>query len=387
MEFYYSCSECGKIYDIIPERMVCDICRAKQEPEKPLKGVLEVHFRQTTGEKTAGVHLDIHSLVPVEERYFPPIPVGNTPLWEPKNLRVKTGFPNLFIKDDTANPTGSYKDRASFLVAGFALKHKIKEIAVASTGNAASSMAGVGAAAGLKVTIFLPEFSPKAKMVQALQFGAKVNRVRGTYGEAYRLSLEYSQDRGILSRNTAYNPLTIEGKKSSSLEIFNQLGGKMPDYVFVPVGDGVILGGVYKGFEDLIQLGLTDRIPVIYAVQAEGSSAISRAKERGDFESPVKSTTLADSISVEVPANGYYALKKLNRHGGKCLIVSDSEILKAQKELSATTGLFAEPAAAASLAGFLKEKDKLRSDATVVLMITGTGLKDIESAMKALSIR
>jgi len=143
-------------------------------------------------------------------------------------------------------------------VAAFARKFNIREIAVASTGNAASSMAGVGAAAGLNITIFLPETAPKAKMIQSLQYGAKVIPVAGTYDDAFDLSLEYSNKFNVLSRNTAYNPLTIEGKKSAAIEIFQQLR-KAPDFVFVPTGDGVILSGIYKGFKDLLKIGLIEK--------------------------------------------------------------------------------------------------------------------------------
>ena len=194
-----------------------------------------------------------------------------------------------------------------------------------------------------------------------------------------------SRKNGSLSRNTAYNPLTIEGKKTVSLEIFLQLG-KAPDYVFVPTGDGVILGGVYKGFRDLKKLGLTEEIPKIFAVQAEGSSAISRALLKGSFAAPEPSKTIADSISVDVPRNGYYALRQLKENGGEGVTVTDSEILSAQHELASTAGLFAEPSSSAAYAGFLKVKEYLDASKTAVILITGHGLKDIETALKGVSL-
>jgi len=355
--------------------MLCPKCSQSQRPDEPLRGILEVmidgHFHYQP---------KMSDLLPVEAKYFPQIPVGNTPLWKPANLGRDLGFPNLYIKDDTHNLTGSLKDRASYLVAAFAKREKITAIALASTGNAASSMAGVGAAAGLEITIFLPETAPKAKMVQSLQYGAKVISVAGTYDDAFDLSLEYSRKYNILSRNTAYNPLTIEGKKTVALEIYHQLE-KVPDYVFVPTGDGVILGGMYKGFKDLLKFGIIEKIPTIVAVQAEGSNAIAKAFESGNF-TPISACTIADSISVGIPRNGYYALKQLRQYNGKCVTVTDEAILAAQKELSAKTGLFAETAAAASFAGFLKMQGEIDKDATVVLLVTGNGLKDIDSAMK-----
>jgi len=381
MKFSYLCSECGKEYQLKPELMVCGDCYSGQKDTEPLRGILEVKL-----EGSIDRDFDIHDLLPVEKEFFPSIPVGGTPLWEPRRIRSKSGIMQLFIKDDTLNPTGSLKDRASYLVAAFAIKHKIDKIVLASTGNAGSSMSGVGAAAGLKIKLFLPKSAPPAKMVQALQYGADVVRVDGNYDMAYDLSLEYSRKEGGMSRNTAYNPMTIEGKKTAALEIYMQLK-KAPDYLFVPVGDGVIISGIYKGFRDLKQLGLIEKIPVIYAVQAEGSCAIYRALKTGNFDNPVSSSTLADSIAVDIPRGGYYALKMLKSHGGKAIQVSDQEILKAQKELASLAGLFAEPAAAASYAGFLKEKDQLPVNAAVVLLVTGNGLKDIASARKALELK
>ncbi len=353
--------------------MLCSTCASGKIPGEPLRGVLEVRLRGSLeGPLTA------HALLPVEERFIPDIPVGNTPLWKSENLNARHGFPALYLKDDGLNPTGSLKDRASLLVAAFARMHGLKEVIVASTGNAGSSMAGVGASAGLRVKLFLPKTAPRAKMIQALQYGADVIMAEKNYDQAFELSLQYSRERGGLNRNTAYNPLTIEGKKTVSLEVYRQLE-IVPDYLFVSVGDGVILSGVYKGFRDLKQLGLIKKIPVIYAVQASGSSAINRALEKGVFE-PTPSKTVADSISVDVPSNGYLALKNLRQHHGRCILVDDDEILRAQKELSATCGLFCEPAAAAAFAGFLKEKGALQQNAVCVVLLTGNGLKDIQAA-------
>ena len=358
--------------------MLCPECSSTHKSGQPLNGVLEVELSGTLESN------DPLEFLPVEGQYFPAIPVGNTPLWQPENLQKKYGFPELYLKDDGVNPTGSLKDRASFLVAAFARKHGIREVVVASTGNAGSSMAGVGAAAGLKVRLFLPKTAPPAKMIQALQYGADLVLADKNYDQAFSLSLEYSKRRGGMNRNTAYNPMTIEGKKTVSIEIFKQLK-KAPDHVFVSVGDGVIMSGVYKGFRDLLQLGRIDKIPVVHAVQASGSDAICRAMESGDFdgqaESPVRAAkTVADSISVDTPSNGHLALKNLKAFGGHCFTVTDEEILCAQKELSSTCGLFSEPAAATAYAGFLKQKAALDSNETCVVLLTGNGLKDINSA-------
>lgn len=379
MKWLYRCPTCGAAYAIEPGRYLCDECGKKNKPGIPLEGVLECVWEKEADELPAGIPL------PVEAEYFPPLPVGETPLWQPSRLREALGTPNLYLKDDTCNPSGSYKDRASWLVAAFARKFGLKEIALASTGNAASSMACVGAAAGLKITVFLPASAPAAKRVQVLQYGAELREVQGTYDQAFDESLAYSAVTGVLSRNTAYNPLTIEGKKTASFEIARDLG-TAPDHVFVPTGDGVILAGVIKGFEDLLRLGLTAKMPTFWAAQAEGSSAIARALATGSFEERA-SDTLADSISVDVPRNGSFVLAKLRKYGGKGVTVSDEEILAAQRMLSSMSGLFAEPSSACAFACYLKAMPVIPRDESVVVMLTGSGLKDIKSAAKAVGAR
>lgn len=373
MQFSYRCSVCSATYAIVPELTVCPACSRHQLKDQPLTGVLEVELHGSLDRP-----LTVGDLLPVEAFYFPPIPVGNTPLWEPGNLRRNMGFKRLFIKDDGANPTASFKDRASFLVSAAAKKFNIRDITLASTGNAGSSMAGIGAAAGQRITLFLPKSAPTAKLVQALQYGARVYRVDGNYDLAYDMSLEYSKRKGGMNRNTAYNPLTIEGKKTVSLELFLQLG-QAPDVVFVAVGDGCILSGVYKGFRDLRQLGLIPTIPRIIGVQAATSDALFRAWTTGIFDNR-STSTMADSICVDVPRNGIHALTQLRRFDGEMMTVTDSEIIAAQALLSSSTGLFAEPAGAAAFAGFSKAAAGLDPNALTVILSTGNGLKDSASA-------
>lgn len=386
MKWFFRCPECGSTYDIVPGRYLCDTCAQVQQPERPLAGVLEVEWE--------GAVADGVIPLPVEPKWFPLIPVGNTPLWAPERLRAQFGTPGLWLKDDTCNPSGSFKDRASYLVAAFARQHGVEEIVLASTGNAASSMAAVGAAAGLRIKVFLPASAPVAKRIQVLQYGAELVSVDGNYDKAYDLSLDYSQRSGALSRNTAYNPLTIEGKKTVAYEIVADLakaGAGVPAHVFVPVGDGVILAGIYRGFENLLKLGRLEKMPTVWACQAEGSSAIARAlnaphNTTDPFGPPIAATTLADSISVDVPRNGLHALGKLRKHAGRAVVVSDAEILSAQKTLASGAGLFGEPSSCAAFAGWLKVRDTLPPDVHSVVMITGSGLKDIASAARGLGL-
>ena len=404
MKWVYRCPACGATYSIEPGRYLCDVCGKKNKPGIPLEGVLECAWEGELepSEKSA---LSESIPLPVEAEFFPPLPVGETPLWAPERLRKTLDAPGLWLKDDTCNPSGSYKDRASWLVAAFARKFGIEEIALASTGNAASSMACVGAAAGIKVTVFLPRSAPAAKRIQVLQYGADLREVDGTYDVAFDRSLEYSRETGVLSRNTAYNPLTIEGKKTASFEIASDLAravaarGRAPAYpaaagkapvakwlapgnVFVPTGDGVIISGVIKGFEDLLRLERIAKMPRFWVAQAEGSSAIVRALETGRFEVR-PSVTLADSISVDVPRNGSFALAKLRKYGGRGVTATDEEILSAQRMLSSMSGLFAEPSSACAFACWLKARSSIPKNESVVVMLTGSGLKDIKNAARA----
>jgi threonine synthase len=386
MQWHYRCATCGATYEILPGRYLCDTCARQQQTDRPLEGILEAEWDGDA--PSSGIPL------PIEPAWFPSIPVGNTPLWAPERLRRDFAAPKLWLKDDTCNPSGSFKDRASYLVAAFARKHGVKEVVLASTGNAASSMAAVGAAAGLAIKVFLPAAAPVAKRIQVLQYGAELIAVDGTYDQAFDLSLEYSNRTGSLSRNTAYNPLTIEGKKTVAFEIVDDLanaGAGAPGHVFVPTGDGVILAGVYRGFENLLKLGRIQKIPVVWACQADGSSAIARAltspSSANDPFGPAQSSkTVADSIAVDVPRNGLHALTKLKRYGGQAVTISDAEILAAQKTLSAGSGLFAEPSSSAAFAGWLKVRNRLAAEENCVVLITGSGLKDIKSAAQGLGL-
>jgi threonine synthase len=384
VKWSYRCPSCGAEYAIEPGRYLCGPCSAGNAPGRPLGGVLECAFDLEAARAAAAADPGFVPL-PVGRGHFPPLPVGGTPLWAPGRLRAELGFPGLWLKDDTCEPSGSYKDRASYLVAAFAREHGLGEVALASTGNAASSMACVGAAAGLKVTVFLPKSAPVAKRVQVLQYGAALREIDGNYDLAFDSCMDYTNRTGVLSRNTAYNPLTIEGKKTAAFEIVRELaraGSHSPDHVFVPTGDGVILSGLLRGFEDLLALGEIGRVPTVWAAQAEGSSAIARALEAGSWDFR-PSSTLADSISVDAPRNGPFALAKLKRHAGRGMVVSDTEILEAQLLGSSRAGLFAEPSSACALAAFIKARPLLDKGETAVVMLTGSGLKDIKNAAKA----
>ena len=384
-DFKYKCDICGQVYNIEKNLMLCPKCREDNIEGKPLKGILKVQLparlKNSVKDKEK---INIFDFLPVEEKYFPSISVGNTPLIEAKNIQNEYRIDNIYLKFDGTNPTGSFKDRASYLVSAFAKKNNVNEIVVASTGNAASSMAGIAAAAEQKAFIFMPESAPKAKLVQCLQYGAELIPIKGDYDKAFDLSLKFSQRTGFLNRNTAYNPMTIEGKKTVSFELNEQMLGKKIDYIFLPVGDGVVLSGVIKGFNDLKYLGIINKIPKIFGVQAENSSFIYDAFYNNVFNFNYKASTIADSISVNVARNGYTAVNDLKTIEGEMVLVSDEEIMFAQHRLSKMSGVFCEPSSAASFAGFLKLRENISKNKSIVLLLTGHGLKDIDTALKSI---
>lgn len=388
--FTYRCTDCGRDYSRDQVRYLCPECGQRYHPGIPLVGVLEVVYDyQAIRSAFQCERPDWNLFCPVEAEFHPPMAVGNTPLVKVQRLGDGLGLPRLWVKNDGLNPSGSLKDRASFLVAAEAKRLGEKRVVAASTGNAASALAVVCASAGLEALIFVPEKAPKGKLVQMVVAGAMVVPVKGTYDDAFRLSLEYTAQRGGLNRNTAYHPLTIEGKKTVGLELWAQLGFQAPDVVVVSVGDGVILGGVHKAFVDLQRAGFIETLPRLIGVQAEKSDAIHRYVQTGVYSDAPDPSTRADSISVVCPSNAHGARRAVLESKGLTLTVTDDEILDAQGLLARSTGIFTEPAGATAMAGLLKLQqgpDRLAAEARVVILATGHGLKDIESPLARIAI-
>jgi threonine synthase len=331
-------------------------------------------------------------LLPIKSlENIPPLRIGWTPLYKSRKPGIDNRTSNLYFKDDTRNPSASFKDRASAVALVSAVEAGADIITGASTGNAGSSMACLCASMGFPAVIFVPENAPVAKLVQMLMFGAKLFAVRGNYDDAFELCLKVSQEFGWVNRNTGYNPFTREGKKTCAYEICEQMNWQVPDRVFVPVGDGNIISGIGKGFRELLEIGFIDRIPKIMGVQSSRSNSVylsvKRKKEHPDRDLeiiPVNSTTVADSISVDLPRDGYLAARIIIESGGDAIEVTDEEILHAGKELAENEGLFCEPAASAGYAGVVKalKQGIVSPDETIVTVLTGSGLKDVKSAMK-----
>ena len=411
----FKCTVCGTEYGVGEVEYVC--------PRHGNEGILDVVYdyeriaRRTNPEKlTAAPIRSIWRylpLLPVDSRVAEPLArgtvlgsVGWTPLYPAPRLAAQLGLQHLWVKDDGREPTASFKDRASAIAVVKAREQGAEVITTASTGNAAAALAGLCAAVDQKNVIFVPKTAPQAKIAQLLVYGAKVLLVDGTYDDAFELCLQAAPQFGWYNRNTAYNPYMSEGKKTVAYEICEQLGiGKLGIgnwalgiehwelsighwAVFVPVGDGCIIGGGHKGFKDLLALGWIDEMPRIFGVQAAGSSPLVDAWERGlegwEME-PVAAHSVADSIVAGLPRDRIKALRAVRETGGAFLRVSDEEIVAAIPTLAQGVGVFAEPAAAAAYAGLVRavERGLIGSEDRVVVLSTGSGLKDIATAMKS----
>jgi len=390
--FFFECTECGAHHGEDPVQLVCPACAKHQEPGGVTRGVLEVvvdELPDAWPDAPFSSFDFLHRFLPLSsDDTLPPLAVGGTPLLEVERLGRELGLPRLWLKDDTRNPSGSTKDRASLLVVAKAIEYGYGTIAAASSGNAATALAAVAAAAGRDAVVFIPAAAPHAKLVQMQAYGPRVIRVDGSYDQAFELCLQACDRYGWYNRNTALNPFTTEGKKTAALEIAAQMRPEQPDVVVVPVGDGVILTGVAKGFADLERAGLIDHRPRLVAVQPEGAAAIARAARAGaeSVEPVPDAATVADSLNVQVPRNALQALRRIRESDGAAVTVPDDAIVAAIARLARTTGVFAEPAAAAALAGLKQALSEglIDHEERIVLMITGSGLKDIPAAARSM---
>lgn len=318
----------------------------------------------------------------------PHLAIGWTPLYRLPWLAASIGVAELWVKDDGLQPTASFKDRPSAVAVVRAGERRADVVTTASTGNAAAALAGMAASVGMPCVIFVPETAPEAKLSQVLNFGAVVMLVEGSYDEAFDLCVTVAGRMDWYSRNTGLNPFVTEGKKTAMLEIYEQLGGEMPDVVIVSVGDGSIIGGLHKGLRDLEALGWIDHMPRLIGVQAEGSRYLVDAFVEGEdvlTKPAAPADTIADSISAGLPRDRLKAMRAVRATDGAFLAVSDGAILAAIPALAQGAGVFAEPAAAAAYAGLLVAVDQgvVGPDDRVVVMSTGNGLKDVPTAIRA----
>lgn len=380
---YCKCVKCGREYPAAPDITTCE-CGGILDVIYDYDYIRTIFSRDDLTERDDPTMWRYRELLPIEDDTVPcGLTVGCSPMYRADNIAHQLGIGALYIKDDGINPTASLKDRASAMAVTKAIEAGYDTIACSSTGNAASSLAGNAARAGLKTYIFVPDRAPKGKIAQLMMFGANLTAVRGSYEQTFELSKEAIAKYGWYNRNAAINPYLSEGKKTVAHEICEQLGFKAPDYVAVSVGDGCTIAGVYKGLYDMYQVGFIDKIPRLISVQAEGCCPINTAVMTGDPWTPQEENTYADSIAVGVPRNADKAIKAILDSDGVPVNVTDDEIRAAQRFLAANAGVFGEPAGVTATAGLIKlcREGRLEPDATVVSIVTGNGLKDIESAI------
>lgn len=377
------CLHCEAEYPLESVAWFCPKCK--------LDGALDVEydygaaapvFAKAMGEKNRAFDMwRYRMLLPAGIEHAPKLHTGGTPLYQ---LPMR-GDGLVFIKDDSRNPSGSLKDRASALAVALARKQGADTIAAASTGNAAAALACMTAGSDLRCVIFAPTSAAREKLVQMKAYGAEVVQVNGGYDEAFSACLEACERNGWYNRSTGINSYMTEGKKTVAFEIFEQLDWTVPDRIFVPVGNGCIVGAVYKGFEELRRMGLTERMPQIMGAQAEGSDYMYRAWEQGvgPHHAECKAAkTSASSISVVLPRDRIKAFRAIEATCGQFIRVSDAEIFQRQIELARESGVFAEPGAVAAYAAAQKFGVAQR-DETSVILITGSGLKDVGGVLES----
>jgi threonine synthase len=367
-------------------------------PSCGITGILDVQYdysaiskrltRRSLAKRLEYSHWRYRELLPIrKDAVLPGLQVGWTPVVRADSLARHVGLKTLYLKDDGRNPSGSLKDRASSVGVVKAREKRQRIIACASTGNAASSLAGMAASLGLRSVIFVPERAPEPKVTQLLIFGATVLRVRGSYEDAFQMCQGACERWGWYNRNSAINPYLVEGKKTAGLEICEQLAWQVPDWVAVSVGDGCTIAGMWKAFHEMKTLRLIDRTPKMLGVQASGAAPVTESFRSGEPLKPIEPKTIADSIAVGVPRNWKKAVLAIRASAGTMFNVEDEEILEAMRSTGRLTGIFAEPAAATALAGVRRavEDGVIGRKESVLAVVTGNGLKDIRSAQSAVT--
>ncbi|HEY6421531.1 MAG TPA: threonine synthase [Candidatus Binataceae bacterium] len=382
------CRECGQEYPVSPLH-VCETCF----------GPLEVTYdyaKIRAAVSRAKIEARPHNLW----RYRELLPVdgepeagpnsGFTPLLHAKRLGAEVGLKNLLIKDDTVNhPTLSYKDRVVSVAITKAREFGFTTVSCASTGNLATAVAAHAARAGLKCYIFMPEGVESGKIVGSTIYGAQVITIRGNYDDVNRLCSEIADKYGWAFVNINLRPYYTEGAKTFGFEVAEQLGWRLPDHIVLPTAGGTILPKVAKAFKELKEVGLIKSSDCkIHAAQAAGSAPVIHALHKGvDLITPVKPNTIAKSIAIGNPADGYYVLGAVRESGGWGDVATDPEIIDGIKLLARTEGIFAEPAGGTTLAVALKlaRQGRMKPDETVVVAITGNGYKTLEAVAGAIA--
>jgi threonine synthase len=382
------CKECRESYPL-EARYVCERCFGPLEVEYDLSGLdpAETRRRIQAGPQSIWRYADF---LPFESRPQPGLPVGLTPLQRAPRLAERLGLGELWIKNDTANPTHSFKDRVVAVALAKARELGYEVVACASTGNLANAVAAHAAAAGLESYVFIPADLEEQKVLATGVYGTHLVAVRGTYDDVNRLCTELSADREWAFVNVNVRPYYAEGSKTLAFEIAEQLGFELPDRVVAPVASGSLFTKIARGFEEWLDVGLVEgELPAFNGAQAAGCSPVAKAFRAGhDFCRPVKPRTIAKSLAIGNPADGPYALDLARRSGGSVEAVSDEEIRAGIRLLAETAGIFTETAGGVTTAVLRKlaEEGAIGPDERVVAVITGDGLKTLDAVRDTFAV-
>ena len=375
------CKECAQTYPL-DARYVCEQCFGPLEVAYDHSGLDPASTRRRiqAGPQSIWRYADF---LPFESPPQPGLPVGLTPLQAAPRLAERLGLGELWIKNDTANPTHSFKDRVVAVALAKAKELGYEVVACASTGNLANAVAAHAAAAGLESYVFIPADLEEQKVLATGVYGTHLVAVRGSYDDVNRLCTELSSEREWAFVNVNLRPYYAEGSKTLGFEIAEQLGFELPDRVVAPVASGSLFTKIARGFEEWLELGLVEgALPAFNGAQAAGCSPVATAFDAGeDFCRPVKPSTIAKSLAIGNPADGPYALDLARRSGGSVESVTDQEIRDGIRLLAETTGIFTETAGGVTTAVLRKlaEQGAIGADERVVVVITGDGLKTLDA--------
>ena len=387
MQFLYECIECKTKFDPHEKLYTCPKCGGLLEIQLDLDEIAKKVSRENLASKPLSVW-KYRAFMPIfDDSKIVTLGEGGTPLHRCDRLASELKVKELHVKYEGANPTGSFKDRGMTVGVTKALEFGAKTVACASTGNTSASLAAYAAKAGLRCVVLLPKGKVAlGKLAQAMMYGAQVIAIRGNFDRALELVCKVCREREDIYLLNSVNPFRPQGQKSIAFEIADQLGWRVPDRVVVPMGNCANIWAIYKGFLELDAVGLTEGIPKMTGIQAEGAMPIVDAIKRGVGKfSPVKKPkTIATAICIGNPINGPKAIRAIKDSKGWAEAVSDREIIEAQKMLARTEGIGAEPASASAIAGLKKlvKGGEVEKDERVVCVATGHMLKDPEEAVR-----
>jgi threonine synthase len=382
------CTSCGQVHELNERVLVCSKCGSILDVQYDLDSARRSFTRESLRPQMRSVWR-YRELLPVsEDKCIVSLGEGITPLKRTTNYGGTMDIADLTLKLDFLNPTGSFKDRGTTVTVSKLNQQNIDAVMDDSSGNAGLSLAAYCASARIKCTLYVPSSIPDEKLVQARIYGAKIEKISGSRTDVANAAEKRWKESGLYYASHNLSPFFFEGMKTLAYELCEALDWKTPHHIVFPVGGGTLLAGTWKGFNELITLGWIATVPRIHCVQSDACMPIVQAYQKGSSEvEPVtERETVAGGIRISNPARGWQVLEALRATRGKAISVSDEEILRHQRLLAEKEGIFAEPTSCAALAGLekLRKTGEIKADESVIVPLTGFGLKDTKSAAKSL---